>query len=521
MDSNLGQVVLVKDINPGISSEGRKDPYDSSPNNFIEFNDRLYFSAYNEETGGIWVSDGTAEGTQLIADISSEGFTEFNDKLYFVGYDSENGRELWVSDGTAEGTQLAVDINSNNDGDFGEGSYPSHLTEFKDRLYFSASDDQFGNELWVSDGTSEGTQLVADIYPRDDYPTNTFSNSNSYNSFPFGFTEFKDRLYFRADDGENGIELWSTDGTAEGTQLLLDIDPDTSYIYVPYGDGEFGDTFYYPASSRPNNFIEFKDKLYFTANDGKNGDELWVSDGTTEGTQLFKDIRPNKGYNISSYPDHLTVFNDRLYFIADDGENGDELWVSDGTTEGTQLFKDIRPNEDGNSSFDFSYLTVVGDELFFSADNGETGDELFKLTLPDSTPIDNGGKILFEGSGNDTLNGSADADTLSGGAGNDLLSGKNGNDNLIGGAGNDRLYGGNGSDTLIGGNGADIFVLEPGGEDVIVDFESGLDRLALVGDLRFSQLSFDRHSIQVGEETLAILGNFDAESLTAEDFSTV
>lgn len=39
------------------------------------------------------------------------------------------------------------------------------------------------------------------------------------------FSELGGIAYFTADDGVNGYELWRSDGTAEGTYLLKDINP--------------------------------------------------------------------------------------------------------------------------------------------------------------------------------------------------------------------------------------------------------------------------------------------------------
>ncbi len=55
---------------------------------------------------------------------------------------------------------------------------------------------------------------------------------------------------------------------------------------------------------------------------------------------LVKDINPGSD---GSYPNYFTEIDNQLYFTADDSENGNELWVSDGTSEGTQLVKDINP----------------------------------------------------------------------------------------------------------------------------------------------------------------------------------
>jgi len=98
---------------------------------------------------------------------------------------------------------------------------------------------------------------------------------------------------------------------------------------------------------------------------------------------------------------------------------------------------------------------------------------------------------LLGQAGNDSLLGLDGDDRLDGGTGNDALIGGAGNDNLIGGAGNDSLDGGIGTDTLAGGTGndtlkggvhADLFVFATGsGQDIIVDFQPGTDRISLVG----------------------------------------
>ena len=78
--------------------------------------------------------------------------------------------------------------------------------------------------------------------------------------------------------------------------------------------------------------------LFFRADDGTNGDELWQSDGTAAGTTLVKDIVREAAVRIRS---SLTNVNGTLFFSADDGTNGYELWQSDGTAAGTTLVKDI------------------------------------------------------------------------------------------------------------------------------------------------------------------------------------
>ena len=67
-------------------------------------------------------------------------------------------------------------------------------------LYFSANDGSNGAELWKSNGTSSGTVMVMDINP------NTLSSSN-----PGGFLLIGDMLCFSATDGASGVELWSVE----------------------------------------------------------------------------------------------------------------------------------------------------------------------------------------------------------------------------------------------------------------------------------------------------------------------
>ncbi len=579
MDNNLGQVVLVKDINPGVNQG-------SYPSSLTEVSDKLYFAANDGEIGDeLWVSDGTNEGTKLVADIDPNGssfpgstfpdnLASFNGKLYFSAFTDETGEELWVSDGTSEGTKLVADINPNGN------SYLRDLTEFNGKLYFSADDGENGRELWVTNGTTEGTQLVADIYPgiatnRYDPRSGEKIEDYPYSSFPYGFAKFNGKLYFRARDGENGDELWVTDGTTEGTTLVADINPGSSSsvpsdlaeldgkLYFRANDGENGSELWVSdgttegtalvadinltttpggdsLGSYPGDFAELNGKLYFAAGDGETGGELWVTDGTTEGTTLVADINPSTsagGDGYGSYPIDLVEFNNKIYFRAEDVKNGIELWQTDGTTEGTKLFADINPG--GVSSIPGD-LAVFGDELFFRAGNGETGSELFKLTFdggdePDDSIniIDGTNKSdnLVGTDGSDSIDGLNGQDTLNGGAGNDTLLGGNGKDNLVGGVGNDSLVGGNAKDTLDGGvgddilegnNGNDLFVIRAGeGTDTIADFTLGSDRLGLGGGLEFDLLSFSDNTIQAGDEILLTLVGVETSSLTVDDFTVI
>jgi ELWxxDGT repeat protein len=221
------------------------------------------------------------------------------------------------------------------------GSFPRSFTRIGSTLYFVADDGTTGYELWKSDGTSAGTVRVKDISP------------GSVGSYPSELTNVGGTLYFRANDGTAGSELWRSDGTSAGTVRVKDIRAGIT--------GSF-----------PTSLTNVGGTLYFTAEDGSTSGEVWKSDGTSAGTVLVKEIRPG---NTGSYPSGLTNISGTLYFAASDGTTGSELWKSNGTSAGTVRVKDIVP---GSSSSFPSELTNVGGTLYFRASEGATGSELWK-----------------------------------------------------------------------------------------------------------------------------------------------
>ncbi|MBL7741519.1 MAG: T9SS type A sorting domain-containing protein [Chitinophagaceae bacterium] len=221
------------------------------------------------------------------------------------------------------------------------GSNACFLTHISNTVFFAANNGVNGLELWKTNGTEAGTVLVKDIHP------GASSSSIGY------LTNVNGTLFFVASNGVNGVELWKSDGTEAGTVMVKDIRSGSM-------------------SSNPSALANVNGILFFAANDGVNGVELWKSDGTVAGTVMVKDINP---FSASSYPRSIAPMNDVLFFAADNGVSGAELWKSDGTAAGTAMVKDIWPGSDGAYPSD---LIQVSGTIFFSANDGGNGIELWK-----------------------------------------------------------------------------------------------------------------------------------------------
>ena len=150
-------------------------------------------------------------------------------------------------------------------------------------------------------------------------------NALALNSNPSALTPLGNKLFFTAENQQYGRELWVTDSNTLSTSIVKDINPSGSSIVENISEYSL------PTS---NNFI------FFIANDGVNGNSLWKSDGTTDGTSiLLNPDSPNASFYLYG------VFNDKLYFKVDSDGNGtteDELWISDGSINGT--FKILNRN---------------------------------------------------------------------------------------------------------------------------------------------------------------------------------
>ena len=224
------------------------------PRNFAEFQGNMFFSTSN----GMYISDGTPEGTVEFYDKFASFFTPFdNDTMFFRSFRSTpaSGFELFVTDGTPNGTRLFIDLVP------GSGSSsPQDLAVANGLLFFKADDSSgFGEELWVVNPLTNTTYQVADIRNGSDGSTINY------------ITPYKDHVYFSADDGIHGNELWRSNGTESGTMLFLDLVPGPD-IGLPVFFSEIGGFLYF--RGRHSTTYSFQHVIYRT-------------DGTVEGTIMI------------------------------------------------------------------------------------------------------------------------------------------------------------------------------------------------------------------------------------------
>src|SRR5579859_3415055 len=126
-----------------------------------------------------------------------------------------------------------------------------------------------------------------------------------------------------------------------------------------------------PASSGPASLTVFNNALYFAANDGAHGIELWKYDGTV--ATRVTDLSPG---SASSFISSLAVFNGALYFRGSGTTNGTldlQLWKYDGTN--VTRITEIHPGSPGNNGFSPTGMTVYNGALYFAANDGTNGNE--------------------------------------------------------------------------------------------------------------------------------------------------
>ncbi|MEZ4805282.1 MAG: T9SS type A sorting domain-containing protein [Bacteroidia bacterium] len=221
-------------------------------------------------------------------------------------------------------------------------SNPYALVVCNNKLFFTADDGIHGIELWVSDGTTKGTFMLKDIYP----------GSISMSLGPF--VAFNNNLFFVANDKVLGRELWKSDGTPEGTQMVMDL-----------SQGNFNGI---PDQS---SLVATRDELTFVGSNGSPYYQLWSSDGTEPGTKQITNFTDQTGYIIKLIAKlkDTYLFTRKMNFIQT------ELWLSDGTEHGTFSISDTADKHLLSYSDKHVQLDSI---LIFSARDSAHGDEIWR-----------------------------------------------------------------------------------------------------------------------------------------------
>ena len=282
---------------------------------------------------------------------AKNAFIYFKGSSYFTADDGIHGRELWKTDGTTTGTKMVKDVNPGTGSS--DSSFSYDITTSGGKLYFSALDDLHGTELWVSDGTKAGTNLLTDIVPGNGSSNPQYlTDVNGILYFFISYFDYNTFIFYN--------QLWKTDGTVAGTVLVSDFT--NGYLLAQ--------------------LMNVNGRMFFTFNSFINGAELYTSDGTTEGTVKIAYINSFSGI----LPTHLTASKGLLYFAADDGTGG-KLWVSDGSVQGTHPANNIN-----NINLPVDYtgfrdsFAIINNVLYFQGFTPDGGNELCKYDPSDPNP---------------------------------------------------------------------------------------------------------------------------------------
>jgi ELWxxDGT repeat protein len=315
---------------------------------------------------GLWYTDGTRNGTQKLSLQTTQFITTEatmltplgDNKILFAGDNVQQYGEVWVSDGTQAGT-------------FGLQNFVPTASVVpvlgiaaigNKGIYMAVSTDNH-LRLHATNATAYG-----DISVVHDFGV----YANTYNT-AFDFKTINNIVYFALNNAITlHTEIWRTDGTSGGTYLVKDLGLD------------YGIT---------STFMPFNNDFYFITISSTYGDYIWKSDGTEGGTAKLKHIaltfqQDNINVSYAAVEHDLITSNNALYFTANDGTHGKELWRTDGTENGTHMTFDFNPGSTGSNP---NWLTVLNNQLYFSANTTlfNVGTELYGYNGQQFTsPID-------------------------------------------------------------------------------------------------------------------------------------
>ncbi len=363
----------------------------------------------------LWVTDGTPGGThQIDSDegapwhLNPSSLRAFGNSVALLTNTENHGAEPSFID-TTTNTILVLDTVPGSGSGAGYGTTIAAMDGFV--LYLNDDANHF--YLWRTDGTLAGTTLVKDFGP---------GAQVSQLSANITMTRVASRAIFQAESVQDGPQLWSSDGTAQGTVPLIATPTPSGYVEPLIGvAGTHGYYAVYTGS----------DYRVVVTNGTQAGTHVLTSAGPIDPNGLTTSLTAsstrvagddNLAYINTYYFDTTTVYashlsayapqtnvlthlldttdgggNDpmladsgHLYFRAHDPIQGSEPWVSNGTVTGTQILANIAEEITTNDS-NPGYMTDVNGTLYFAADDGVHGDELWK-----SDGAADGTKLAFD-----------------------------------------------------------------------------------------------------------------------------
>jgi ELWxxDGT repeat protein len=408
----------------------------------------LYFVANSGSSVMLWRSDGTSGGTEMIDTTpntplaeSISNLTSFGGKLYFFGKYILDGvvhkSVLWSYTPGDAHEKIIHEFDPQN----GIYFYANIAGGSDGNIYFSAYDIPHSKELWRSDGTDAGTQMVHDIriQTRPSSAINlpkpiTHGSYTYYIAITSASDEHRSLLRTHRSDGttqsiienpqldvaaiteydgnmyavdynvsSDTARLWSIDD-ASGTLTKLGeysgVQPKINALacaagslYLIAKNGSQDDLMRYDiatkaiSTSHSSASIRWvaavDDTLFFSAADSTHGLELWWYDGTTKHVEdIWSGAAP-------STPKQPTVLQDWLYFVADDGtgNGGADLWriKKDGTS--LMQISDIDNSASLLGDPMIGMLYATDDAIYFSAEENDAGFYLWRHT-PDTTTVE-------------------------------------------------------------------------------------------------------------------------------------
>jgi ELWxxDGT repeat protein len=343
-------VTQVADINPG--------PGDSNSSDFVVVGSKAYFAASDGSHGvQLWQTNGGPLGSgtsQEVINPSGDANpyprVDAGGTLFFAADDGVHGTELWKE---VPGTpaQMVANINANGDASGSDSSDPSDLVAMGGSVFFVADDGDHGSEIWKSDGTT--TTRVSN-----------FSGSGP-NSFGADLTVLGDKVFFSASEGTDGAELWMVAPPYTSATQVANINPSAT------------------EGSNPQDFAVVNGQLFFTAAASGTNFELWKSEPPFTSAVLVREINTGGvGGSACSCPHELVGIGNTLFFTASGG-GPTEVWKSEPPYDSasTNQVTSIGGINDPEN------LTVGDGTLYFTDDPTAFGTELFKTTGTGATRI--------------------------------------------------------------------------------------------------------------------------------------